>query len=103
LPSMSSPAVESIPCGRREAAPSPSALPIRVHPALAVDGSGGAFVAWAQWNGGTRNIVVRRLLASGALDPAWPAGGRFLNFGLLRSRLAGGGVRRRGWRHRHLG
>jgi hypothetical protein len=45
---------------------------------LAVDGNGGAFAAWAQWNGGTRDIVVRHLLASGALDPAWPVNGRFL-------------------------
>ena len=45
---------------------------------LAVDGNGGAFAAWGQWNGGTRDIVVRHLLASGALDPVWPANGRFL-------------------------
>jgi hypothetical protein len=47
--------------------------------ALAVDGSGGALVAWAQWNGGTRDIVLKHVLASGAIDPAWPASGRNLN------------------------
>jgi len=48
-------------------------------PVLAVDGSGGAIVSWAQWNGGTRDIVAKHLLASGVIDPAWPSAGRFLN------------------------
>jgi hypothetical protein len=47
-------------------------------PVLAIDGNGGALVAWAQWNGGTRDIFVKHVLASSALDPAWPANGRVL-------------------------
>ncbi|MEP7026978.1 MAG: T9SS type A sorting domain-containing protein [Candidatus Eisenbacteria bacterium] len=43
---------------------------------MALDGSGGALVTWAQWNGGTREIRVQHVQASGAIDPAWPAGGR---------------------------
>ncbi len=45
---------------------------------LAVDGSGGAFVAWAQSDGATRDIFIHHLLVSGALDPAWPAAGKAL-------------------------
>jgi hypothetical protein len=45
--------------------------------AMAVDGSGGALIAWAQPGGGlTRDIYVKHVLASGAIDPAWPANGR---------------------------
>ena len=47
-------------------------------PRVAIDGSGGALITWAQWNGGTRNIHVHHVLASGAFDPAWPSGGRVL-------------------------
>jgi hypothetical protein len=43
---------------------------------LVGDGSGGALVTWPQWNGGTRDVYVHHVLATGALDPAWPAAGR---------------------------
>ena len=43
---------------------------------MAVDDSGGAYLAWGQWNGGTRDVYVHHVLAAGTLDPAWPAAGR---------------------------
>lgn len=43
-------------------------------PAIVADGSGGAIVAW---NGG--NIHAQHVLASGAVDPAWPECGRALS------------------------
>ena len=48
-------------------------------PVMAVDGNGGAFVAWSQsGNGLTRDVYVQHVLVSGAIDPAWPAGGRLM-------------------------
>jgi hypothetical protein len=47
---------------------------------MAVDGSGGALIAWAQGSG-TREVHVHHVLASGAMDPAWPSSGRALNAG----------------------
>ncbi len=46
-----------------------------VSPVLASDGATGAIVAWGDATGGHRNLRARHLLASGALDPAWPAAG----------------------------
>ena len=47
--------------------------------ALAVpDGAGGAIVTW-QGFGTQLNIYVQRVRATGAIDPAWPAGGRALS------------------------
>jgi hypothetical protein len=43
--------------------------------AMTADGSGGALLTWAQWSY-PRDIHVQHLLASSALDPAWPANGR---------------------------
>ena len=43
--------------------------------AIATDGSGGAIVAWHDPTG----LFARRVLASGELDPAWPANGRALS------------------------
>jgi flagellar hook capping protein FlgD len=51
-----------------------------VLPALASDGVGGAIVAWGGGNTGHHNSRAQHLLASGALDPAWPATGRSLGF-----------------------
>jgi len=45
---------------------------------IVADGSGGALISYAQWAGGTRDIYVKHVLATGALDPTWPAGGRVL-------------------------
>jgi len=45
--------------------------------AMVADGSGGALLTWAQ-ESYPRNINAQHLLASGALDPAWPANGRVM-------------------------
>jgi hypothetical protein len=47
-------------------------------PALLADGSGGVLVAWDDYRGPDRDIYAHRVLATGALDPAWPASGRVL-------------------------
>jgi hypothetical protein len=39
------------------------------------DGAGGAFVAWYDNRNGLADIFVQHILASGTLDPAFPAGG----------------------------
>jgi len=49
-------------------------------PALASDGAGGAIVAWGGGNSGHHNSLAQHLLASGALDAAWPVTGRSLGF-----------------------
>ena len=47
------------------------------NPQLVADGSGGAIVAWEdERNGSTFDLYAQHLLASGAVDPAWPADGR---------------------------
>jgi hypothetical protein len=51
-----------------------------VLPRLASDDAGGAIVAWGGGNTGHHNSRAQHLLASGALDPAWPATGRSLAF-----------------------
>ncbi len=48
-------------------------------PAIVSDGAGGAIVTWQDLRGGsTYNIYAQHVLASGAVDPAWPADGRAL-------------------------
>ncbi len=48
-------------------------------PTIVADGSGGAIVSWADYRGGTySDIFAQHVLASGAVDPAWPADGRAL-------------------------
>jgi hypothetical protein len=47
-------------------------------PAIIPDGAGGAIVAWADNRGASYDIYAQRVLASGAVDPAWPADGRAL-------------------------
>src|SRR5436309_41975 len=43
------------------------------------DGSGGAIITWDDRRNGTDyNIFAQHVLASGAVDPAWPANGRAL-------------------------
>ena len=46
--------------------------------ALVTDGAGGAIVTWFDLRGSNNDIYVQRVLASGALDPAWPVDGRAL-------------------------
>jgi hypothetical protein len=48
-------------------------------PAIVSDGAGGAIIAWQDYRSGTTNdIYAQRVLASGVVDPAWPANGRAL-------------------------
>jgi len=48
-------------------------------PTIVSDGAGGAIVTWADFRSGTNyDIYVQHVLASGAVDPAWPADGRGL-------------------------
>jgi hypothetical protein len=45
---------------------------------LVSDGAGGAVVAWEDARSGHANVHAQHVLASGAVDPAWPANGRAL-------------------------
>ena len=47
----------------------------QVRPALAIDGSGGAFIAWVDLEVAPVRIRAQHLRADGTLDPAWPSGG----------------------------
>jgi hypothetical protein len=48
-------------------------------PMLAEDGAGGAIVTWQDSRGGAfYDIYSQRVLASGAVDPGWPANGRLV-------------------------
>jgi hypothetical protein len=47
-------------------------------PTIASDGAGGAIVTWYDQRGGSADIYAQHVLASGAVDPAWPADGRAL-------------------------
>jgi hypothetical protein len=51
-----------------------------VSPILVADGANGAIVVWSGGNTGHHNVRAQHLLASGALDAAWPATGRSLSF-----------------------
>ncbi len=50
----------------------------QVSPAVAPDGAGGAFVTWSDLRTGAYDIYAQHVLASGVVDPAWPANGRAL-------------------------
>jgi hypothetical protein len=50
----------------------------QLSPTIATDGHGGAILAWLDSRDSTVNVFSRRILASGAPDPAWPATGRAL-------------------------
>lgn len=40
------------------------------------DGAGGAYVVWSEWRDpNSYDLLAQHVLATGALDPAWPAGG----------------------------
>jgi len=47
-------------------------------PRIAGDGAGGAIVAWQDFRTGDSDIYAQHVLASGAVDAAWPADGRAL-------------------------
>lgn len=49
----------------------------QVAPAIASDGAGGAIITWRDYRGGPdTDVFAQRVLASGAVDLAWPANGR---------------------------
>ncbi|MCC6349546.1 MAG: T9SS type A sorting domain-containing protein [Candidatus Eisenbacteria bacterium] len=48
------------------------------YPQIVVDGAGGAIVTWYDLRSGNNDIYAQHVLASGAVDPAWPANGRAL-------------------------
>jgi hypothetical protein len=49
-------------------------------PTIVPDGAGGAIVAWQDYRGGTYgDLYAQHVLATGAVDPAWPADGRALS------------------------
>jgi hypothetical protein len=47
-------------------------------PTIVSDGVGGAIVTWMDYRSGNWDIYAQHVLASGAVDPAWPPGGRDL-------------------------
>lgn len=47
----------------------------QLHPAIAGDGAGGAFVAWTDLGVTPRKLALQHVRADGTLDPAWPADG----------------------------
>ena len=47
-------------------------------PFIVADGAGGAIVAWADARNGANGVYAQHVLASGTVDPAWPADGRAL-------------------------
>jgi hypothetical protein len=50
----------------------------KYYPAIAVDGSGGAVIAWRDQRDGYTHIYAQHVLASGPVDAAWPVDGRAL-------------------------
>ena len=60
-------------------------------PRIATDGAGGAIITWHDLRSRTINIFAQHVLASGNVDPAWPADGRALlnNPAALATALAG--------------
>lgn len=54
-----------------------SAAGVQFNPRILSDGAGGAVVAWQDLRGGTTSdLYAQHVLATGAVDPAWPANGR---------------------------
>jgi hypothetical protein len=57
----------------------PNTNPPTFYQPIASDGAGGAIVTWADFRGGgTSDVYAQHVLASGIIDPAWPANGRAL-------------------------
>jgi hypothetical protein len=48
------------------------------YPVMVPDGAGGAIVAWQDGRGAAFDIYAQHILASGSVDPAWPADGRLV-------------------------
>jgi hypothetical protein len=49
------------------------------NPAIVSDGAGGAIIPWHDFRSGNYDIYAQHVLASGAVDGAWPADGRALS------------------------
>jgi hypothetical protein len=47
-------------------------------PAIVSDGAGGAVITWHDFRSGDSDIYAQHVLASGAVDPAWPPDGQVL-------------------------
>ncbi len=65
----------------------------------ASDGAGGAIATWQDYRSGTNDVYAQHVLASGAVDPAWPMDGRALctatlnqSFSTIVSDGAGGAI-----------
>src|SRR5215470_2362948 len=54
------------------------AINAQVSPSIVADGAGGAIVAWEDDRTGSGDIYAQHVLASGAVDGAWPGDGRAL-------------------------
>jgi flagellar hook capping protein FlgD len=48
------------------------------YPRIVADGAGGAIVTWEDNRSGAEDFYAQHVLASGAVDPAWPVDGRVL-------------------------
>ncbi len=48
----------------------------QLYPQMVPDDAGGAIVCWKDHRSGQYDIYAQRVLAAGAVDPAWPANGR---------------------------
>src|SRR5204863_234844 len=55
-----------------------TAVSNQIFPTIVSDGVGGAIVTWYDSRSGNYDIYAQHVLASGAVDGAWPAGGRAL-------------------------
>lgn len=66
-----------------------TAVDAQVDPAIVTDDSGqagstrGAVIAWCDSRNGVSHVFAQHVLASGAIDPAWPANGRALSSSAL--------------------
>ena len=56
-----------------------SAANEQLHPSIVSDGAGGAIVTWVDYRSGNPDIYAQHVLASGTVDPVWPADGRALS------------------------
>jgi hypothetical protein len=47
----------------------------QIYPKAVTDGGGGVIVAWRDYRSGVEDVYAQHLLASGEVDPGWPANG----------------------------
>ena len=78
----SRPAAAAWPTAPLVSAPLCAAANDQGYPKIVADGSGGAIVTWNDYRSGTdTDIYAQHVLASGVVNPAWPADGRALCIG----------------------